>query len=56
MAKKELSIDEHNKQVMQKVQDLKDQIKELELTYRSEAEKKQASLHECNALHRKKHK
>ena len=60
MAKKEgveeLSIDEHNKQVSDKITALKSEITELELTFRSEAEKKQATLEECNAMFNKRGK
>lgn len=56
MAKKELTVDQHNADISKKIAELEDKIKELKLTYKSEGEKKQATLHECNVMSRKKHK
>lgn len=56
MAKKELSVNEHNAAVSKQISKLEDEIKELQSTYKSESEQKQASLHECNTMSRKKHK
>lgn len=56
MAKKELTVDEHNAKVSIEISALQEKISELQLTYKSESDKKQASLHECNAIHRKAHK
>ena len=50
MAKKDLTVDEHNTQVSKDIEALQKQIDELKLTYKSESEKKQASLHECNMI------
>ena len=50
MAKKELSIDEHNKAVAEKVSKLEAELKEAKLEFKSEACKPQATLAECNAL------
>lgn len=43
----ELSVDEHNAKVSAEIAELQAQIDVLKLTYKSEAEKRQASLHEC---------
>ena len=56
MAKKELTVDEHNAEVAKEISKHEGAIKELQLTYKSESDKKQASLHECNVMSRKKHK
>ena len=53
---KELSIDEHNEEVFKKIADLKAKIDDLNLTFRSESEKKQATLQECNAMFNKRGK
>lgn len=43
----ELSVDEHNAKVSAEIAELQAQIDALKLTYKSETEKRQASLHEC---------
>lgn len=52
---KELSINEHNAKVLAKIAKLEAEIKELYASCKSEADKPQASLHQCNQL-AKKHK
>lgn len=44
---KELSVDEHNAKVSAEIAELQAKIDALKLTYKSETEKRQASLHEC---------
>ena len=57
MAKKEkveeLSIDEHNKAISDEIAKLEAGIEELKGKFRSEAEKKQATLEEFNAMFNK---
>lgn len=53
MAKKELSVDEHNKAVAEKVAKLKAELEEAQKEFKSEGVKPQASLAECNALEAK---
>ena len=48
----ELTVDEHNAVIDKAVGKLKDEIKELQFGYKSESEKKQATLHECNMMSR----
>ena len=43
----ELSVDEHNAKVSADIAELQAQIDALKLTYKSETEKRQASLHDC---------
>ena len=50
MAKKELSINEHNKAVAEKVAKLEEELKAAKLEFKSEACKPQATLAECNAM------
>jgi len=56
MAKKELTVDEHNAAVAKEISKHEDAIKDLQKEYKSEIDQKQASLHECNVMSRKKHK
>ena len=56
MAKKELTVDQHNAKVAKEIKTHEDAIKELQKEYKSESEQKQASLHECNLMSRKKYK
>lgn len=44
---KQISVDEHNAEVAKQIAALQSQIDELKKTYKSESDKKQASLHEC---------
>jgi hypothetical protein len=53
---KELTVDQHNAKVRADVVKLEDKIKELNLTYKSESDKKQASLADCNAQFNKRGK
>lgn len=48
----ELTVDAHNKIVAKEIAEHQDAIKKLQLTYKSESEKKQATLHECNMMSR----
>lgn len=48
--KKELSIDDHNKLVAEKVAKLKKELDEAQKEFKSESCKPQASLAECNAM------
>ena len=49
----ELTIDQHNKKVAEKVNSLKAEIIGLEKLYKSESEKPQATLAECNRMTQK---
>lgn len=51
--KKELSVDEHNAKVSKEIEALQDKIDVLKKTFKSETEKKQASLNDCNKLAQK---
>lgn len=51
--KKELSVDEHNKLVAEKVAKLEHELAEARKEFKSEATKPQRSLAECNAINRK---
>lgn len=56
MATKELTVDQHNAAVAKEIKLHEDAIKDLQKEYKSESDKKQASLHECNLMSRKKDK
>lgn len=56
MAKKELTVNQHNAKVAKEIKSHEDAIEDLQKEYKSESEKKQASLHECNMMSRKKDK
>jgi hypothetical protein len=43
----ELTVDEHNAAVTAEIKKHEDAIAELRLTYKSEADRKQADLHDC---------
>lgn len=53
MSKKELSVDEHNADVQKEINKLQEKIDTLKKTFKSESEKKQATLQECLAMNKK---
>jgi hypothetical protein len=53
MAKKELSIDEHNAEVLAEIALLEEELVKLKGLVKSEAAKPQATLQECLAMNKK---
>lgn len=56
MATKELTPQEHNAKIEKELTALEEKKKELMASYKPEANTKQATLAECNAITNKKHK
>jgi hypothetical protein len=53
MAKKELTVDEHNANVFAEIKELEAKLAKLKTQVKSEAQKPQATLQECIAMNKK---